>query len=90
MYQQGWKLDESNGRIRICKKWYKYFQSRNIEGKVKTVTVKRDGLGDIYIYIVCEIQCDTAEPRTGEIVGFDFGLKKFLTASDGQDIKSAT
>ncbi len=44
MYQQGWKLDEQNGRIRICKKWYKYFQSRNIEGKVKTVTVKRDGV----------------------------------------------
>lgn len=88
MYQQGWKLDEANGRIRICKKWYKYFQSRNIEGKVKTVTVKRDGLGDIYIYMTCEIQCDTAEPRTGEIVGFDFGLKKFLTASNGQDIKS--
>lgn len=47
MMQQGWKLDESSARIRICKKYYKYFKSRNIEGKVKTVTVKRDAL-EIY------------------------------------------
>ena len=94
MMQQGWKLDEENSRIRICKRWYKYFQSRNIEGKVKTVTVKRDGLGDIYIYLVCDVQCEQVKPRTGESVGFDFGLGgsrkrlKFLTASNGRDIKS--
>ena len=28
------------------------------------------------------------KPRTGKSVGFDFGLKTFLTGSDGQDIKS--
>jgi putative transposase len=26
--------------------------------------------------------------RTGKIVGFDFGLKTFLTASNGEDIES--
>ena len=26
--------------------------------------------------------------RTGKSVGYDFGLKKFLTSSDGKDIKS--
>ena len=45
--QAGWKLDESCGRIRLGKKWYGCFQSRRIEGKVKTVTVKRDAVGDI-------------------------------------------
>ena len=54
--QVGWKLDEQFGRIKLGKKWYRYFQSRKIEGKVKTVTVKRDAVGDIYVYFVCEVQ----------------------------------
>ena len=47
--QWGWNLDEACGRIRLGKKWYGYFQNRRIEGKVKTVTVKRDAVGDIYV-----------------------------------------
>ena len=86
--QAGWKLDEATGKIRIGKKWYGYFQSRKIEGKVKTVTVKRDAVGDIYIYLVCEIQSEQVELRTGRSVGLDFGLKTFLTGSDGHDIQS--
>ena len=86
--QTGWALDEKMGRIRLGKKWYGYFKSRKIEGKVKTVTVKRDAVGDIYVYLCCDVQCEQAEPRTGKSVGFDFGLKKFLTASDGRDVDS--
>ena len=38
----------------INKVKYKFFKSRNIEGKIKNLTVKRDTLGDIYIYFICE------------------------------------
>lgn len=86
--QAGWTLDEQSGRIRLGKKWYGYFQSRHIEGRVKTVTVKRDSVGDIYVYLVCDIQSAPVESRTGKSVGFDFGLKRFLTGSDGHDIAS--
>ena len=86
--QAGWKLDEVRGKIRIGKKWYGYFKSRNIEGKIKTVTIKRDGVGDIYVYLVCDVKCEAVKPRTGKSVGFDFGLKQFLTASDGHNMKS--
>lgn len=86
--QAGWKLDEARGEIRIGSKWYGYSQSRKIEGKVKTVTVKRDAVGDIYVYLVCDVQSEIVKPRTGKSVGFDFGLKQFLTGSDGHDIKS--
>ena len=86
--QVGWKLDEEQGKIRIGKKWYSYFESRRIEGKVKTVTVKRDAIGDIYVYLVCEVQAVPVEIRTGKSVGLDFGLKKFLAGSDGHDIVS--
>ena len=86
--QAGWKLDEAHGKIRIGKRWYGYFQSRKIDGKAKTLTVKRDAVGDIYIYLVCDTQSDEVELRTGKSVGFDFGLKKFLTVSDEHDITS--
>ena len=86
--QAGWALDEQCGRIRLGKKWYGYFHSRRIEGKVKTVTVKRDSVGDIYVYLMCEVQSTPVETRTGKSVGFDFGLKTFLTASDGHDVIS--
>ncbi|MBR0150521.1 MAG: transposase [Synergistaceae bacterium] len=86
--QYSWSLDEANGKIRIGQKWYRYFKSRNIEGKVKTVTVKCDLLGDIYVYLCCDIQCEAVKFRSGKSVGLDFGLKKFLTASDGNDIES--
>ena len=56
-----------------------YHKSRDIEGKVKTVTVKRDSIGDIYIYLVCETEShNQVIARLGKSIGFDFGLKKHI------------
>jgi len=85
--QAGYKLLDGN-RIKIGNKIYKYFKSQEIEGNIKTLTVKRDKLGDIYLYIVTDAENLKVAPRTGEIVGFDFGLKTFLTVSNGEDIES--
>ncbi|MFR3372378.1 MAG: hypothetical protein ACLTRP_18415 [Clostridioides difficile] len=74
--------------IEINKQKYKYFKSRDIEGIVKTITIKRDTLGDIYLYFVCETNENKVLARTGKSVGYDFGLKQFLTASDNKDIKA--
>ncbi len=84
----GWKLDESTYTLKVNGQNYRYFQSRRISGKVKTVTIKRDSLGDMYVCIVTDAKDFVVETRTGQRVGFDFGLKKFLTASDGKDIIS--
>lgn len=86
--QAGWKLDESDSSIIIGKQRYRYAKSREIGGKVKILTVKRDALGDIYLYFVCETSENEVIARTGKSVGFDFGLKMFLNASDGRDIAS--
>jgi len=85
--QAGYKLLEDN-KIKIGNKIFKYFKSQDIQGNVKTITVKRDKLGDIYIHIVTDFVETRTAPRTGEIVGFDFGLKTFLTASNDNDIES--
>lgn len=81
--QAGWKLNEDTHTIFIKKQHYRYAKSREIDGKIKTVTIKRDALGDIYIYFVCEIKENQVLPRTGKSVGYDF-----LTASDECDIVS--
>lgn len=85
--QSGYKLLEGK-KIVIMGNIYKYFKSRDIEGKIKTLTVKRDSLGDLYIYLTCEIEEAVVKPRSGKSVGLDFGLKQFLTTSDGKIIKS--
>ena len=86
--QAGWKLDEENKNLRINGQIYKYSQSRKISGKIKTVTIKRDKSGDFYVYFVTDAKDFRIMTRTGKSVGYDFGLKKFLTASDGKDIES--
>jgi putative transposase len=85
--QTGYKLI-GNNKIRIGNITFKYSKSREIKGNIKTVTIKRDMLGDIYLFIVTDIEESREAPRTGEIVGFDFGLKTFLTASNAEDIES--
>ena len=87
--QAGWKLDEKNGIIIINGQKYRYFKSREIEGIVKTVTVKRDRVGDLYIFLACEVESNEVLARTGKSVGFDFGFKDaMLVAPDAaNDVK---
>lgn len=84
--QAGYKVLDGN-RIRIGKESFRYFKSRGIEDAVKTLTIKRDALGDIYLFFSCEVE-DVSPCRimTGKIAGFDFGLKTFLTSSEGTKI----
>jgi putative transposase len=86
--QTGWQLDEEKGRIKIGSTWYRYNKSRNIQGVSKTLTVKRDSVGDWFIIISCDLGDDFIPEKiasvTGKSAGFDFGLKSFLTSSDGE------
>lgn len=82
LLQHGWKL-AGDGRIHLMGKEYRFHQSRPIEGKIKTVTIKRDAIGDLWLFFAVEFdfQAQTM-PTTGKSAGFDFGLKEFLTPSD--------
>lgn len=83
-HQCGYKFHDGN-KVRIGVKEFAYWNSRDFEGKVKTLTVKRKSCG-YYIYVVVE-QESTAETlaKSGKIVGFDFSLNNFLVASDNSD-----
>jgi len=86
--QAGYKFIGGN-RIKIGNRVYQYWNSRDIEGTVKTLTIKRTTLGELFMVVVVD---GTDEPgtkfETSRIAGFDFGLKTFLTCSDGSKIES--
>jgi putative transposase len=96
----GWKLlEEYNPRgtdknrrhtrkIRILGRSYKFCQSRPIEGEIKTVTVKRDRLGRLWVCFSVVMKVEQPEFSTGKSGGFDFGLKHFLTNDEGEVIES--
>ena len=85
LLQAGYKFLENN-KLKIGNRVYKFFKSREIEGKIKTLTVKRNNLGEIFIFVVTDHTDESIAPVTGKIAGFDFGLKDFLTISDGTTI----
>ena len=87
--QAGYKILPFN-QVKIGKRVYKYHKSREIEGEVKCVTVKKDKLGDWYIYFVCSNSETNQEliSMTGKTAGFDFGCTTFLTQDNGNKIES--
>lgn len=86
--QAGYKFLSGN-RVKIGQKVYQYWKSREIEGTVKTLTIKRTPLGELFMVVVVDdIPSPEIKFTTGDIAGFDFGLKTFLTCSDGSEIES--
>jgi len=86
--QAGYKFLGGN-RVKIGSRVYQFWNSRPIEGIVKTLTIKRTPLGELFMVVVVDEGSEAEiEFATGKIAGFDFGLKTFLTCSDGSKIES--
>jgi putative transposase len=80
----------ARGVIQIGAKKYKFVQHRPLRGAVKTVTIKRDAVGQLWVCFsvietvpLPEVQVSTLHPG-----GFDFGLKTFLTDHTGRQYLS--
>jgi len=87
--QAGYKFLGGN-RVKIGNRVYQFWKSREIEGTIKTVTIKRTPLGELFLAVVVVDNLSDLEMKsaTGKIAGFDFGLKTFLTCSNGSQIES--
>ena len=70
-------------KIRLNGRWYRFALHREIKGDIVEVHVTRDALGDMYITLTEDYTEIKIEPKTGKAEGFDFGIKDFLTGSDG-------
>ena len=75
-------------RVRINRRWYNFWYSREIQGNVKQVTVKKDGVGDFYVTFTTDNVGLELESKTGNAAGFDMGIKTLLTCSDGTKYES--
>ncbi|MDD1762460.1 MAG: transposase [Methanothrix sp.] len=83
--QVGFKLDGSKltlskiGTIRI-------FKHREVEGRIKTCTIKKDNLGHWYVILVSEVEdVSPIEPKTA--IGVDVGVKSLVALSSGETVE---
>lgn len=86
--QNGYKLYGNEFIINKISKRFKFFKSRQWEGKVKNVRVFRSR-GDWYILVVTDAEPGPCgKTHTGASAGIDFGLRTFMTFSDGTEIEA--
>lgn len=85
--QAGWKL-LGGKKIRIGKHNYKFVLTRPVTGTIKTVTIKRDRVGDLWIcFSVIEdivLPEKLSEDAVTAPIGIDWGLKNTMNFSDGR------
>lgn len=81
--QAGWKLDGKHLRISNVGT-FKLRLHRSIEGKIKTVTVRLAATGEWFACFSCDEVPEKLLPKTGKIIGIDFGLNHFAVDSDGK------
>jgi putative transposase len=85
----GWTLNGNVLTINAIKLRLKFHKSRELNGKIKTITLKQDACGDWWLCFSLEVEKQIRiKPKTGKSAGFDFGLKTFLVSSDEQKINS--
>lgn len=85
--QAGWKLKDGCLLLAKCGpvkvKW-----SREIEGDIKTVTIKRKA-GMWFVCFSCDNVPTPAYPATDKAVGIDLGIEALATTSDGERFENA-
>jgi putative transposase len=84
--QSGFKLDNKLkvspfGEISIVK-------HREINGKIKTLTLKRESSGKWFAVFCVEQEAEIPRENNGERIGIDLGLKTFGTLSNGDKIRN--
>lgn len=83
--QSGWKIE--GNVLTINKRRHKFSKSREYEN-IKRIVVKRNKLGEIFFILCCDLKPIKYERVGDATIGIDFGLKTYLTLSNGQEIQS--
>ena len=87
--QGGFKI---NGNILVVNSINQHFRfscSRPFEGDIRQIRLRRNRLGEYFLYVVTDaVAPSVRKSRKGASVGMDFGLKTYLTLSDGTRIEN--
>jgi len=63
---------------------YRFVQHRPMGGDIKTLTIKRDSVGRLWLFFSVVESMTIEQASTGQSGGFDFGLQAFLTDDAGR------
>lgn len=63
-------------------KWVRFANSRQVEGRILSATIRRTASGKYFVSLLAEQEI-IGLPKTGSSVGVDVGLKNFAILSDG-------
>lgn len=82
--QSGYKVEGNTVAIDGTK--YRFVMHREMAGQVKTLTIKRDRVGRLWLVfsVLEKITIPETETSTGKSGGFDFGLNDFLVDDEGR------
>ncbi len=80
--QSGYKVEGNS--VTIDGTRYKFVKHREMGGTIKTLTVKRDTVGRLWLVFSVLETIVIPEASTGKSGGFDFGLKDFLVDDEGR------
>lgn len=83
----GYTLDCNKLKINKLDYTYKFKLTREY-GTVRNIAVKRDNMGYLWIVITTDVQNKDFKRLGNASIGMDFGLKHFITTSDGEIINS--
>ncbi len=78
-------LKVENDTIVFQKKKYRFWKSRDIEGKMKTGSFTQNAKGQWFVNFQCEVPLKK-KSKAKKAVGIDLGLKTLATMSDGNKI----
>lgn len=86
----GYKLNGNQLLINRIKKVFKFSYSRKYEGNINLVRIKRCTAKRYKLYITTDHNLSNTYGKThdGASVGIDFGLKTYMTLSNGETIQS--
>ncbi|MEK5236911.1 IS200/IS605 family element RNA-guided endonuclease TnpB [Paenibacillus sp. FSL L8-0470] len=87
---QSYTTKYTNGNIAVEERllklpklgWMPFANSRALEGRILSATVRRNASGKYFVSIVCEVDVKPL-PQASKEIGVDLGLKEFAVCSDG-------
>lgn len=85
--QTGWILEGRYLYIKNVGK-FKLFLSRPIEGKIKTVTIRRSSTDKWFVSFSCDDAPVKEVPTSTQEIGIDVGIKHFLVDSQGNSVEN--
>ena len=85
--QGGFALNGNELIINRIRKRFRFSYSREYKGNIKIVRIKRSHLGEYYVYVITDCQPTAyGKSHDGASIGIDFGLKTYMTLSNGERI----